>query len=400
MRVLFPLFLAVALGACLVSSLPAQEAEVKQSQPADLGVINDVDVTVTDLTEEKLNNPPKREIKVERLEEPRKRKLTKPDPKLFEQKYAATFRMTTPANGHNLIYGFSDKGVAALEYIGGIPLLYPRGNPSARSTSSAHGNPSESLGRMVKFLGSSESPAKSELDFFSDPKTMEGMWSISPFQNVERAIPGGWDFFVSGATPEEAETRAKALMALLDQGACRPIQLALLKRRESLCVELRDQRKVTETARQTINSAQEALKSYADFMPDMLSNLRVQQLQLDVELAGVKARVATCERFLAQQPAVKAERRNQIEDLKVTAEIELSGFEARRMKSEEFIGKVKTRIELGSKLSTAEFHLNSSRDAAESLEQQIKKMDARVYAYAPFPLVDNKITIQPLEWTQ
>lgn len=34
------------------------------------------------------------------------------------------------------------------------------------------------------------------------------------------------------------------------------------------------------------------------------------------------------------------------------------------------------------------------------LESQIKQIDAAIHAYAPLPLVDNKITVQPLEWTQ
>ena len=154
-----------------------------------------------------------------------------------------------------------------------------------------------------------------------------------------------------------------------------------------------------EATQRSMNVTQEELKAYADFTPDMLSILRVQQLQLDVDLAGVKARIAACERLLAQ-PALKAERRNQIEDIKVAAEIELSGFEARRTKSNEFIGKVKTKVDLLNKFSTAEVSLANAPITIGGLEEQIKTIDAAIRAYAPLPLVDNKVVVQPLEWTQ
>ena len=131
---------------------------------------------------------------------------------------------------------------------------------------------------------------------------------------------------------------------------------------------------------------QDELKSYLDFTPDMLSNLRVQQLQLDVDLAGVKARIAACERLLAQ-PALKADRRNQIEDLKVAAEIEFSGFEARLAKSNEFIGKVKTKIELLSKLSSADSAQTTGHETSqifEARDTKHRRSHSRLCSSPPF----------------
>src|SRR6188474_2250028 len=101
MRFLSSLALLSMLGTCHAPSLLAQGRDLKELQPTPLGVINDVDITVTDLTEEKLNKPPKREIRVERVEEPLKSKLPKADPKLFEQKYAATLRLRIRSIGRN-----------------------------------------------------------------------------------------------------------------------------------------------------------------------------------------------------------------------------------------------------------------------------------------------------------
>src|SRR5688572_6832408 len=99
MRFSISVLVSLALGACLIASLRAQE--VKRPQPAILGVINDVDVTVTDVTEEKLNNLPKREVKLERLAETLKLPLPKADPKLFEQKFIATLRLMISQHSRN-----------------------------------------------------------------------------------------------------------------------------------------------------------------------------------------------------------------------------------------------------------------------------------------------------------
>jgi hypothetical protein len=118
-----------------------------------------------------------------------------------------------------------------------------------------------------------------------------------------------------------------------------------------------------------------------------------------VDLAGVKARIAACDRLLANA-ALKPERRSQIEDLKVTAEIEFAGFEARLTKSNEIISRLKTKVDLLSKLTTAEAEQKKARSKSGYLEEEIRFIDAAIRAYAPLALVDNKITIQPLEWTQ
>ena len=89
---------------------------------------------------------------------------------------------------------------------------------------------------MTKFLPGGETLAKEELDFFANPETLGGMLSISSYvDNRERTNVRYWVFSVLGTTPEEAEKRAKALLLLLDQGAFRPIQLEIFKRREPLC---------------------------------------------------------------------------------------------------------------------------------------------------------------------
>lgn len=390
---------AFALATGLFASLQAQDANVKQAQSADIGVINDVDVTVTDVTEEKLNHPPKREIKFERLTKPLKQKLTKADPKLFEQKYLARFELAVPPDSDNFSfssycrdrYGYIPK----VALLGQILLVRPGSGLGGGNSTAA-----DSFSEMIKALPTMDSPAKEEREFFSTFKYTEGMLTVVPgYSNTSSSKALAWQITILGINPELVELRAKALLTILDSGSCRPMQLQIFKKREPLCEQLREQRKAEQKALQTINAAQEELKSFADFTPDMLSNLRVQQLQLEVDLAGVKARIAACDRLLAGN-ALKPERRSQVEDVKVAAEIEFSGFEARLSKSNEFIGKVKAKVDLLGKSLNAESQRRVASNKIRGLEQEINAIDAAIRVFAPLPLVDNKIVVQPLEWTQ
>jgi hypothetical protein len=392
MRTPYALFF-LTLGTLVSLSLSAQEIE--KPVTADLGVINDIDVTKTDVTEEKLNNVPKREIKVERIAEAGGLPLPKPDPKLLEQKYAGKFRLRIPRSGSN--YATMLRQDAEMTTLGLIDQRYL----IAANTygSNKQKTLADSLPAMINALPKEDFPAREEREFFASSKSLLDFVSY-----YDEAIDDGsgerfWSFQVLATNPEEAERRCKALIYTFDQGSCRPIRLAILKKREPVCVQLREQRKGAEALLQMINSVQNALKVFADFTPDMLSNLRVQQLQLEVELAGVKARIATCDRLLAQAN-LKLERRNQIEDVKVSAEIEFSGFEARLTKSNEFIAKVKQKVELLENLAKLEAEQKKARSTLRGLEGQIHFIDEAIKAFAPLPLVDNKIVIQPIEWTQ
>jgi hypothetical protein len=393
MRFLSSLALLAMLGTCHLPSLLAQGRDPKDLQPntAPLGVINDVDVTVTDMTEEKLSNPPKREIRIERLDEPLKSKLPKADPKLFEQKFAATLRVRIRNRVANV----------PLDERGRLPLLANLGSVNGTGSnyvSSSSVSAAEFFTKVIAAVPTAGLPAKEEREFFSDPQVYGEMLLLTVLADQGLTSSGGhWQFTIFGTTPQLVEKRATALLEILDRGGSQPVQLAIFKQREPLCTQLRNHRKTVEDANRAVNSLQEQSKGYADFTPDMLSNLRVQQLQLEVDLAGVKARIAACDRVLAGS-ALKPERRSQLEDLKVAAEIELAGYEARLMKSLEFIAKVKAKMELLGKVSTLESVQSLSGDKIRQLESHIRSIDVVIRSYGPLPLVDNKITVQPLEW--
>jgi hypothetical protein len=203
---------------------------------------------------------------------------------------------------------------------------------------------------------------------------------------------------VLGATPEQAEQRAKALLTILDQGFSRPSQIALFKLREQACEQFRDSQQKAEAAEKEHQSMVAELKQYADFPNDTLTGLRVQLFQWEAELAGLQAKVEACDKLLAAGPA--AERRKQIEEAKVAAQIELAGCEARRAKSASFIAKVKQREEVASKTNAASGSLASAQRAQSQITARIKRIDEELATFAPVHLVDDTVIIQPVEWTK
>ena len=382
-----------ALLACSTAALLAQDVPSRQPMPAPIGVINDVDVLVTNVTLEKLDNPPKREIRFVRVMVPVKQKLVRVDPKLIEQKYAAIVQLELPQEFEGARYLREPDVEYSLQFWSDSYLLNPRRHgDSPRNTPQ-----SDVLKRMLKFIPEGRQPAADELEFFTSTVD-EGL--LIPINQQFLGILGPYQrgFHILAVTPDQAERRAEAFLTILDQGFSRPMQMALFKKRGPRTSELVANRKLLTATLAEVDRIKRELESYTDFTPEMLPGLRVQQLQLDVDLAGVTARIKTCDRLLAQ--GGKPERQQQLEDAKIAAEIELSGFEARRAKSEEFVGKVKKKIELSVKHIDVQ---NERAKLAERIginERNIHILDEVIQQHSPLPLVDGKVIIAPLEWTQ
>jgi hypothetical protein len=393
------LFLSVLLASAPLLAQQPGRGGAKRPQPPDIGVINDVDVCITDLTEEKLNNPPKREIKFERDPVPLKRKLVRPDPKLIEQKFAVSFSLSTPKNtGGSFVYFYREGGdVFYQQFVHDNYLVAPSSGQGGIDVDVSNRG---WLLRLAKFTPKDRLPDEDVLSFLTGEQANQGFINVSSFTEPEPK----WYVELLASSPELAQSRAIALLTLIDQGACRAVQVAVFKSREEACAKLRTARIKQAAGKQMAAQINTALAPYEEFTPDMLPNLRVQQMQLDIELAGVKARIAACDRILAKPSGelnkLDGDRRKQVEDLKTTAEIDLSGFTARREKSEEFISKVKKKIELLMQQAVVNSEIAGSTNLIRSLENQIREADRAIKNYAPLPLVDNKITILPLEWTQ
>jgi hypothetical protein len=112
--------------------------------------------------------------------------------------------------------------------------------------------------------------------------------------------------------------------------------------------------------------------------------------------AGWQAKIDACDKVLAAGAA--GDRRQQIDQAKVAAEIELAGCTARRAKSAEFIAKVKRRDELASKKDEASNRWGLTGRASNSIAGRIKVIDEEIETFGPVRIVDDTVIIQPVEW--
>lgn len=348
----------------------------------------------TELTLEKLDNPPERKTKFEVSKDVTKVKLH--DIKLIGQKYVASFVIALPRSlsgnrqGRS-VYLREDKELTDLQYVLGRPLLAPD-----IFTGQYYGGEYSPLAQIIAQIPPKRLPTKDELEFLGSAKVTQFLSFPTSSQTSSQGAEAVFQIFA--ITPEQAESRIRTFLTILDQGFSRPIQLALFEERGKQCESLRAAQEKHAAARKQWESLTGKLKEYEEFTPDMLSGLRVQQLQLEVDLAGVKAKIATCEKLLAK--ASDAERRKQIEDAKIAAEIELSGFEARREKSAEFVGKLKERNELTGQQVLAGNEMVTQSKRIQQTTEAIQRIDEEIAAFAPVTLVDDRVTIHPLEWTQ
>lgn len=381
------------------------------------------DPCVTDLTLEKLDNPPERKTKFEMVEEVWKERLV--DVKAADQKFVAVIEIVLPANvgepfkdeakpslvGRTATYLLTHERArefTALQSFRGRYFLNPwRLNhrsafnlPSDQQLTSERSS-ADALKRMLAQIPEERQPAKELREFFTASESNRLL--ISPPFDTESSDPNLSQFErhlrLLGTSPEEAEERARAFLSILDLGLSRPVQVALFKERVKHCASLAETNEkilATSTSSEKLTAM---LKSYDEYTPDLLAGLRVQQLQMEVDLAGVKARISACDRLLANKDVGK-DRLRQIEDAKVAAEIELAGFEARRAKAAEFVSKVKERNELTSKLEQAQRTTSGLRIEQDRFVKWIKGIDEEIAAFAPVRLVDDRVTIHPLEWTQ
>jgi hypothetical protein len=362
------------------------------------------DPCLTELTLEKLDNPPQRKTNFVRAEEPLKMPL---NVKLIDQKFAATIGIElSNEEGNSGRVGSrevelrrlmnhrrrtEDAELRSLKLIQGRYLLIPNLSPGEERLQNER--LSQSLERMLAQIPADREPGKADREFFA---------SAEVEKYVSTLVNGGRNkrtFVLLGATAEEAQQRAQTLLTILDQGFSRPIQLALFKEREAQCQQAEERKQKIAAAELQLKALAEELPKYADFLPDTLPGVRVQQFQADAELAGLKAKIEAYEKLLA-----KVDRDNprfqRMSEAKTTAEVDLVSCEARRETIAGIIAKIKLRVELTQKQTTAIGERKFAADQLKSIASRIESIDDDITAFGPVRLTDGRVTISEVEWTR
>jgi hypothetical protein len=194
-------------------------------------------------------------------------------------------------------------------------------------------------------------------------------------------------------TPERAKELSLALLATLDAVLTQPIQRELQQRKEGYEKQIAQNREMLSVAVKERDTLKEQLKTAESLDAQAIGDLRTQRRLLEVDLAGVRARVEACEALL-NRGGLTNSRKEQVENLKVAAEIELAGLAARQKTLDFIINQGDKGLALASKDKS----VKSQESNIRRFEGYVADTQRRMDMYGPFRLVDDKVVIRPIKW--
>ena len=330
---------------------------------------------------------PKREITFEISQEPVSVLLTVPDSKLLEQRYVAEFVIDTRLPIGDWSGGPVGKPDAESRQV--RSLVYAFGGYFSRR---------KSYGDYLSHVPEDQRPSKELIDAL-----------VPPFLRVEstgrRADLGGMvdiaSYRVFAPTSDRAKELVQTLLRVYDYGLAYPVQRKYLLERRAAAKKLdqyRDELDKLMMVKADYGKQLDGLASYEDINDQALVTYRAQQRMLDVDTAGIKARIDACNKIL-ERKEIPAARVEQVETVKITAEIELVGLDARQSAIGKIIQNGEKRVQLLRKL-------RENEGSAEDLrrlnigpwEKQIALYTAERKAWEQCPIDQGKVIIRPVKW--
>lgn len=240
-----------------------------------------------------------------------------------------------------------------------------------------------------------------------------GLRRPRPFVSYKDAYPAdrnaeslGIKLSVCAPTAERAEELLRGAITILDRGLCRWAQLECRRQTKSKLQPLakwRTELKQLEAKLATLPDHVARLESLQDVSePETLRELKTQQRLLSVDVEGLEAQVKTCDKYLSKfLKSTEDRHRSQIEELeklKVTAEIELAGMAARKKAIADMIAGAQQLVHSKGELAAAQSHKVRLEDSVQNTTQAVQMWKTLYHANAPYS-IDGKIVIQPVQWT-
>lgn len=353
---------------------------------------------------ERINNPPKRDIQFERKAEPYKMQLFRADPRLLEQKVIAFVRCASPSEANvqamdttDLLGRAGTEGLRGKILFNSWALFGPYGMGFGGDYSGA-----AYFRRVIDGIPEAQRPAPNVAEFFLSQDADRDFIKGQPYRLLDplsgKPSFAGFEFRILAPDYERAEALVAGLLQSLDWGVSRPVQLYLWEQRAALMASLPQQQGELEKLDKQLAEELARLDQTKDLNPEGLTDLRTQQWLLQVDVAGAKARVEACDRLL--KGGNLGPRTDQVLDLKIAAEIELAGLSAKKGVLDELVTATRSRKDL--ELSHTS-HLNDRANLvshSDQLKSEIQRIDNSFVKFGPLPLADNKVVIQPIQWTQ
>jgi hypothetical protein len=315
---------------------------------------------------------PKRQITFETSDKEMPLPLFAADPKLLERRYVAEVKLSVPG------YDALPRPIGAKLF--NLYRSLPDGNDISSLLSMIRQSPMPP-GEAVQLLAA-------EARFvLRDP--------MDPISR-NKADANQVAFRVLSTTPEQAKDLTKALLALFEQEITEPIQEYLQERKRVEEAALRGHRERFAAAKQQADALKPQVSNEEVMDAKAIIDLKTQRRLLEVDLAGVKARVDACEAIL--QRRLSDARREQVENVKITAEIDLAGLAARQKTLDAIIAEGMKALTVKSELGRAQSEVSGWQNRIAESEQKLAEYVRLIEMYGPFRLVDDKVVIRPIKW--
>ena len=203
-------------------------------------------------------------------------------------------------------------------------------------------------------------------------------------------------------TPERAEQLVETLLCFYNYGLACPMQAAFLHEKNMKNEELAEYRAELKKAEATADECDrefKRLKDYEDVTAETLSSFRRQQREVEVDMAGIEARIGACKKVLERREKLSTTLIEHVETVKITAEIELVGLEARQRAISRIIAGGEGYLALQQKrimnMGSAA-RLRSS--AIPGTEHEIQNCVSQLEAWRKCPVKDGKVLIRPVKF--
>jgi hypothetical protein len=250
----------------------------------------------------------------------------------------------------------------------------------------------DDIQRLQEVIGQDRLPAAGDVrSLGSDSRFVRAYRHESRDRQV-----GAYTYFLLAPTPERARELTQALFILFDQGITEPIQEQIKKLKEVEGRILQDYREKLAAAQRELDELSQT-KNPEVLEPQAINDLKTQRRLLEVDLAGVKARIDACETILNRGGLTNA-RRDQVENVKIAAEIELAGLAARQKTLNAIIDEAEKSRDFSARLRQKQMEVTNLQRRLRDAEQRLAAHVETIKQFVPFRPVDDKVVIRPIKW--
>ena len=347
---------------------------------------------------------PKRELQFDESEEERPVKLFAADPKLLELRYVATFRVQLLRDGlreFRNIREFRDvdpsgygKRADLFKYYLGVQR---RGGLTGKEVwrALAGSIPAEKLPShdVVAALTN-----EADCNIATTSKPVEIVWRED---DASKSMPRSGvilEYQILAPTAQRAKELVRGMVSLYEWGIFRPIEekvLAEKKTGEDRLPEMRARSTKLQEEIKDLEARCEKLKDVETISDETLNGLMTQQRLMSVDVDGVKARIEACKKLREQ---AVPRREQELDNLLVTAEIDLAGLEARQNSIKEIIDRARLRRELLEKTKAVQQNRKMVEQSIRQVELDNPWNPWILENLRFFPLDNGKVEIRRVKW--